>query len=87
LEGEDEDEEKEEEIKEKSIKDIYFIGKEAEILQNDLNLINPIKRGIFFDWDNLTKLLEFIIEKDLKVHPEDHKILITQSPFNTIENR
>ena len=87
LEGEDEDEEKEEEIKEKSIKDIYFIGKEAEILQNDLNLINPIKRGIFFDWDNFTKLLGFIIEKDLKVHPEDHKILITQSPFNTKENR
>jgi hypothetical protein len=48
LEGEDEDEEKEEEIKEKNIKDIYFIGKEAEILQNDLNLINPIKKRYFF---------------------------------------
>jgi actin len=67
--------------------DIFFIGKDAEDLNNHLDLIYPIKNGIFYDWDNLEKLLGFIFEKELKIDPRNHLIILTESHFNNKENR
>ena len=68
-------------------KGLYFIGKDAENLYNDLDLVNPIKKGNFYDWDNLKKFLEFIFCKELKIDPYNHSIIISESPSNTNKNR
>ena len=68
-------------------KEMIFIGKDAEDLKDDLDLIYPIKNGIFYDWDNLTNFLDFIFKKELKVNPANHLLIISENPFNTKKNR
>ena len=68
-------------------KELVFIGKDAEDLKEDLDLIYPIKNGIFYDWDNLIVFLDFIFKKKLKVNPENHLLIISDNSFNTKKNR
>lgn len=68
-------------------KDFYF-GEEAISKKSMLDITYPVRNGIIPDdggksFDMLEKILEHqIFNQELRVSPEDHKILITEPPNN-----
>ena len=46
----------------------------------------PIKGGVVTDWDDM-KIIWHRIYEELGVSPEDHPVLLTESPFNPDANR
>ena len=68
-------------------KDAYF-GTEAMQKRAMLNITYPVKEGIVEDLDNLTQIFEHqIFNQELRVSPEEHKILLTEPPNNPKANR
>lgn len=68
-------------------KDFYF-GEEAISKKSMLDITYPVRNGIIPDdggksFEMLEKILEHqIFNQELRVSPEDHKILITEPPNN-----
>jgi len=48
---------------------------------------HPIERGIVTNWDDMEKLWSNTFWEQLKVVPEEHPVLLTESPLNPKENR
>ena len=46
----------------------------------------PIKRGIIEDFDSMNRIWEFIFN-ELNIEPKNFNVLLTDSPFNTKQNR
>ena len=68
-------------------KDAYF-GAEALSKKNLLNISYPVQKGIVEDIDMLKEIFEHqIFNQELRVSPEEHKILITEPPNNPKKNR
>jgi len=74
-------------------KDFYF-GQEAISKMNMLDITYPVRNGIIPEDDNgksfemLEKILEHqIFNHELRVSPEDHKIMLTEPPGNSKEAR
>ena len=64
-----------------------FIGEEALRKIDKLNIKFPMKRNIIKDWDIMEKIWKHIFKNELKVNPEEYKILITQPIKNIKENK
>ena len=67
-------------------KDIY-VGDEAEAKRGILQLKYPIKHGIVVNWDELERIWHHAFYNELRVSPEEHAILTTESPLNPKSNR
>ena len=67
-------------------KDI-FVGDEAYEKRGTLNINHPIKHGIIDDWDGIEKIWHHCYYDQLRVPPEEHPCLLSESPLNTRENR
>jgi len=69
--------------------DEYHIGDAALVRRRRLNLTlsYPVKKGIVTNWDDMEKIWHNIFESGLEVSPEDHHVLLADSPLNTAENR
>ena len=74
-------------------KDHYF-GQEAVDKKSLLDITYPVKNGIIPDNDDgksfemLKELLHHqIFNTELRVSPEDHKIMVTEPPANSKESR
>jgi actin, other eukaryote len=53
-----------------------------------LNISYPVQKGIVEDIDMLKEIFEHqIFNQELRVSPEEHKILITEPPNNPKKNR
>jgi len=53
-----------------------------------LNISYPVQKGIVEDIDMLKEIFEHqIFNTELRVSPEEHKILITEPPNNPKKNR
>ncbi|KAJ5075102.1 actin [Anaeramoeba ignava] len=59
-----------------------YIGNEAQENKEILNLSYPIQKGIIENWDNMEKMWHHIFYNELKIAPEEHPVLIADSPFN-----
>ena len=57
-----------------------YIGDEAEKMQGQLDVYNPIESGVIKDWDQMTKIWEYCFSEELRVDTSEHKILISESP-------
>ncbi len=55
-------------------------------MRDSLSLNFPIKHGIITNWDNMEKIWHHIF-CDLHATPEEHHVLLTDSPLNPITNR
>ncbi|XP_074603780.1 actin-related protein 3B-like [Brevipalpus obovatus] len=64
----------------------FFIGDDC-IDVNGYSVKYPIRHGVVEDWDLMEKFWEQCIFKYLRAEPEDHHLLLTESPLNTPENR
>lgn len=67
-------------------KDCY-VGHEAKAKKNLLICEEPVQRGIVTNIESIQKIFEHLFNNELRVSPEEHKIIITESPKNPKKNR
>lgn len=66
-------------------KEIY-IGEQAEAKRGICVLKYPIEHGIVENWDDMKAIWDYTFTQ-LRVKPEDHKVLLTEAPMNPKANR
>ncbi|BFZ11741.1 hypothetical protein BsWGS_14780 [Bradybaena similaris] len=67
-------------------KDTYF-GSEAQTNRRMLTLRYPMEYGTVTNWDKMELLWHYTFHNELKVAPEEHPVLLTESPLNLKTNR
>ena len=65
----------------------FFVGADAEAKRGVLKLNYPIEKGNVENWDDMERILDHIFINELRVAPEEHNIMITETPNNYKENR
>eukprot|EP01100_Stratorugosa_tubuloviscum_P010752 TRINITY_DN4656_c0_g1_i2.p1 TRINITY_DN4656_c0_g1~~TRINITY_DN4656_c0_g1_i2.p1 ORF type:complete len:374 (-),score=163.43 TRINITY_DN4656_c0_g1_i2:186-1307(-) len=65
----------------------YYIGEEAQLKREILNLNYPIEHGIVNNWDDLEKIWNYTFENKLKVEVKDYSVLLTENSLNGKQNR
>mmetsp|Transcript_59017 Transcript_59017/g.129571 ORF Transcript_59017/g.129571 Transcript_59017/m.129571 type:complete len:420 (+) Transcript_59017:81-1340(+) len=67
----------------------FYIGTEAYDRKDspDYLLSYPVRGGRVENWDDMERFLQQAIFRSLRCVPEDHSFLLTETPFNTPENR
>ena len=65
----------------------YVVGDEAFIKRGVLNMVEPVEKGIIKDWDVMEKVWHHTFYNELKVDPQEHPVMITDSPLNSFENK
>lgn len=65
-----------------------FIGKSAQQHRGLLSIKYPMEHGIVLDWNDMELIWKSIYSKEhLQTFPEEHPVLITESPVNPRKNR
>uniref|UniRef100_UPI00358FD47A uncharacterized protein isoform X2 n=1 Tax=Myxine glutinosa TaxID=7769 RepID=UPI00358FD47A len=64
-----------------------YVGYEAQRRRSVLSLKHPIERGVVTCWEGLRLLWHHCFYTVLRAAPEEHKLLITEVPFNPPNNR
>jgi len=64
-----------------------YIGDSAQSMRGILTLTYPIEHGIVTNWDNMEKIWKHTYVNELRVEPEEHKILLTEAPHGPKANR
>jgi len=67
--------------------DDTFIGKRAEQLKGVLRLSYPMTHGAVTDWEDMERVWSHLLSKEMTVSPEEHAVLLTESPLNPRRNR
>ena len=67
-------------------KEVY-VGHEAKSKKNLLIIEEPVQRGIIVNIESIRQIFEHLFNNELRVSPEEHKIIITESPKNPKKNR
>jgi len=52
-----------------------------------LNIVKPIERGVISNWDGMEKVWHWCFYDELKVPPEEHPCLLSETPLNSKETR
>lgn len=65
----------------------YYSGKWAEENMGVLKISCPIKGGEITNMDDMGKLYEYSITKELKKNLDEHNVLVTEPPLNSKQNR
>lgn len=63
------------------------MGDYAQNNRGILSLNYPIKHGVVTDWEDMEKIWHHAFYDELRVGPEDHPVLLTESPLNPKSNR
>ena len=64
-----------------------FMGDEAKVKNDTLFLKNPIQQGLVVNWDDLEKIWHHTLFSELRVSPEEHPVMLTETSINPKANR
>ena len=64
-----------------------IIGNEAQQKFGILDINYPIQEGKIVNWDEMTKIWFHTFFSELQIAPEEYNIFLTESPFNSREDR
>ncbi|XP_054042018.1 actin-like protein 7B [Rissa tridactyla] len=64
-----------------------FIGRDLQNSSVPLTLISPIRHGVVVDWNCVQDTLEFIFQREMKIQPEDHAVLVSVPPLCTTADK
>ncbi|KAJ7472742.1 actin 1 [Mycena latifolia] len=67
--------------------DKCYVGGEAQAKRGILGLRCPIDEGVITNWFNMEKLWHHTFYNELHVAPEEHPVLLTDSPLSSKANR
>ncbi|XP_077980002.1 actin, cytoplasmic 3-like isoform X1 [Glandiceps talaboti] len=70
----------------KGLDDLY-IGDTAQAKREFLSLRYPIEHGIVTNWDDMEKIWHYTLEKELRIQPENYRVLLTEPALNPKLNR
>ncbi|KAK7084779.1 hypothetical protein SK128_001977 [Halocaridina rubra] len=65
----------------------YYVGDQALQQPNILKVQHPIERGFVCDWEAMETLWKYTFYDELRVCPQEHAILLTETPVNLKANR
>eukprot|EP00919_Chromeraceae_sp_WS-2016_P003622 GHVR01008797.1.p1 GENE.GHVR01008797.1~~GHVR01008797.1.p1 ORF type:complete len:377 (-),score=85.82 GHVR01008797.1:137-1267(-) len=64
-----------------------YVGEDAEEKRGVLLLNHPIQGGTVTSWEDMEKVWHHTFYNELRVAPEDHPVLLTETPLNAKTNR
>ena len=64
-----------------------FMGEEAKAKNDVLFLKNPIDQGLVVNWDDLEKIWHHTLFSELRVSPEEHPVMLTETSINPKTDR
>jgi len=64
-----------------------YIGDNAQSKRGVLTLKYPIERGIITNWDDMENIWYHTFYNELRVAPEEHPVLLTETPRNSKADR
>ncbi len=76
----------EEDFKNVNLKEI-MVGDECAEHRAMLDTSYPVENGIVKDWEGMGYLWDYTFHERMKIHPADHKILLTEPPMNPLANK
>ena len=65
----------------------YYFGTDARNKRGVLIQKYPLEYGRIINWDDMEKLWNHTLLEDLKVSPNEHPVILTESPLNPKANR
>jgi actin-related protein len=65
----------------------FFVGDDVLPRRRVLNLKYPVEHGIVTSWDDMERIWHHTFYNELRANPEEHHVLLADSPFNTKDNR
>ncbi|XP_005382818.1 PREDICTED: actin-like protein 7B [Chinchilla lanigera] len=64
-----------------------YVGHELLNIEAPLKLVNPLKHGVVVDWDCVQSIWEYIFHTAMKICPEEHPVLVSDSPLSSSSSR
>ena len=64
-----------------------YAGEEALRKRGVLSLNYPVEFGFINNWDDMEKIWHHTFYNELRVAPEDHPVLLTETPLNIKAHR
>ncbi|XP_016069169.1 PREDICTED: actin-like protein 7A [Miniopterus natalensis] len=64
-----------------------YVGQELVNPEVRLKLVNPLRHGIIVDWDSVQGIWEYLFQKEMKISPEEHAVLVSDPPLSPHTNR
>ncbi|KAJ7614199.1 actin family, partial [Mycena polygramma] len=64
-----------------------YVGEEAQARRGIMGIKHPIEHGLVTNWYNMEAIWHYTFYNELRIAPEEHPVLLTETPFNPGEHR